>query len=158
MKCKSFTLPRRQSVGLSLIEVIVSVGLAMLAITAVLRASTTSLKSSQFASEKAASTKYAQQGMEIIRNERNTNWTSFFSHGGNSLATSCLTSGGVGWTNGSCTGANLGAKYTRQVQMLWNTFGDSDPVNDRMEVTLTVAWTNSGQPHTTELKTILTKI
>jgi type II secretory pathway pseudopilin PulG len=68
--------------GQTLVEAIVVIGMVMLLVTGLISGTTTSLKSSQSGRARSEATKYADEGMELIRLMRDENWTTFASHGG----------------------------------------------------------------------------
>lgn len=65
--------------GQSLIEVLASLVIAILIIGALINAVTASIRNAQFAKNSSLATKYAQEGMEFIRSQRDTanTWVEF---------------------------------------------------------------------------------
>lgn len=113
--------------GLSLLEVIISLAVSIILISGFVSAVTISIRNSQFAKNQTLATKFAQEAMEKIRGYRDQNtWATF-------------TSG--------CTGYNPGtvpAQFTRI-----KTCSLLDP--NKMQVTVTVAWTDPTGSHKSEL-------
>ena len=140
--------------GISLIEVIVAVGLVLFALTAVIRATTTSLKSSQFATEKAQSSTYAQQAIEYLRNASKADWTDFVSH----VGSSCLPQGS--WIDGHCGSTNIiDGKFLRDIQMDCHSCEvDGNARDDWVSVSVTVSWESGGQPHQSQIETDISRI
>ena len=87
--------------GQSLIEVLVALGIISLVVTGVATVVTSSLGNTQFSSDQASSTKYAQEGLEVTRRIRNDSYTAFASYNG----TFCLAKGAttLGTVQASCS-------------------------------------------------------
>lgn len=89
--------------GQSLFEVVVAIGVAALVLVAAVSLSTTSLRNTDFSKNNALATKYAQEGSEYIRQQRDTDWTSFVSN----------------WTGGA---KNLGNNFTTSTSAIDSVF------------------------------------
>lgn len=145
--------------GQTLLEIIVAVGVAVLLITGLVVGTSVSLRTSQYGQHRSKATKYAQEGIEIIRNIRDREeWDTFIALDANSngSTTNCLGDDGIP-SDGPLCDPNLDTIYTRDVIFLFNDGGDIDGSNDRMEVTVTVLWLESGQPLDVRLDTYFTK-
>lgn len=68
--------------GQSLIEVMVALGVAVIIITAIVMAVVLAVINTQFAKTQNLATYYARQGMEVIRQISNSDWTTFESFSG----------------------------------------------------------------------------
>lgn len=110
--------------GQTLVEVVVALGVAVLVIIALVAATTTSVRNAQFAKNQSLATKYAQEGMEKVRALRDQNPTTFWSKTGTETET-------------------LGI-FTRKIT--YNEIID----NQKMEVTVTVSWTEGSVTHKSE--------
>lgn len=60
--------------GQSLFEVVIAIGVAALILVAIVSLSTTSLRNATFAKNNAVATKFAQEGNEWIRQQRDVGW------------------------------------------------------------------------------------
>ena len=64
--------------GQSLFEVVFAVGIAALILVGITSLSATSVRNSSFSKNNAGATKYAQEASEWLREQRDTNWNSFY--------------------------------------------------------------------------------
>lgn len=117
--------------GQTLVEVVVALGVAILVITALVAATTTAVRNAQFAKNQSLATKYAQEGMEKARTLRDQNPTSF-------------------WNKSGSESEAIGI-FTRVT-----TYNELE--NDKkMEVKVTVSWTEGSRTHKSEQVSYLTK-
>lgn len=133
--------------GQSLVEIVVSVGVVALLITGVVVATTISLKNSQSATLRSLAVQFAQEGLESTRLLRNAAWEEFQGYAG----LWCLDKNNA-WTPavaGSCP-ANIDGTFTRGVTFVWN------PLEERMEITISVSWDDGGVPRDTTIETYMT--
>lgn len=133
--------------GQSLVEIIVAVGVVILLVMGIVVATTTSLRSGQRGKDKSLAVKYAQEGIELVRDLRNQGWIDFQSRDG----LWCLAKDGT-WTKslGTCD-ANIDNLYTRGVTFGW------DAGNSRMNVVVVVSWSDGDIPRDVKLETFLTQ-
>lgn len=123
--------------GQSLIEVLVSMTVAILVITGLVGAVLVAVRNTQFAKNQSLATKYAQEGMENTRQLRDTDWAVF-------------------WGKRGTIDEENPIPNTRFVKRI--TFEDiSGGNNDKMKVTVTVSWTDSSGIHKSELISYFTK-
>lgn len=66
--------------GQTLIEVLLALGTAVVVLSATVVAVLSALNNAQFSKNQNIATQYAQQGMEVMRNMRNSDWTLFSSY------------------------------------------------------------------------------
>lgn len=71
--------------GQSLIELIAATGIVLLIVTGILVSTNRSVKNTDFSKTQAQATKYAQEGIEIARNERDQNPASFWNRTGTEI-------------------------------------------------------------------------
>lgn len=137
----------RSQQGQSLVEIIVAVGVVILLVMGIVVATTTSLRSGQRGKDKGLAVKYAQEGIELVRDLRNQGWIDFQSRDG----LWCLAKDGT-WTKslGTCD-ANIDNLYTRGVTFGW------DAGNSRMNVVVVVSWSDGDIPRDVKLETFLTQ-
>lgn len=128
--------------GIILIEAILALGIIVVIMTALVSALVSSISSSNFANEQSIATGYAQEGIEIARNDKDTDFGAFSAL---SEGTYCLNQGvttviGAPASGGGCTGID---NYTRTIYV------NSSPAPGRCEssqavfVASTVTWSDS---------------
>lgn len=141
-----------KSQGYALIEVVISLTVIIVLVTGLIAASTSALKASQFAKEKSLSVRYAQEGIEIVRNIRDTvAWSSFTDYINGPQPKSLGSNGQLG---GSCTSNffNISAFYARCVYFSW-----VDQPNNVVGVAVNVYWYDGGKQYSTSVTTYFTK-
>lgn len=100
------------SKGQTLLEMAIALSAILLTLAAIAIAIVTSVNNSQFIKSQSQASKYAQQGMEVIRYMRNNNILSFNSYSG----TNCMDSNNtISVDTGNCGGVNIGGSFIRQV-------------------------------------------
>lgn len=115
--------------GQTLVEILLAVGVASLALVALTRAMTSSLRNARFAQDKVLAVQYSQESLEAIRSYRDQNNWSVFSNEAN-----CENAGLTGLPA-------MSAGFSRTV--------DCATSGTVVTVTVTVSW-DSGN-HQTEL-------
>lgn len=149
--------------GQTLIEVLVALAVIVLIVTSITVAVITSLNNAEFVKNQNLATQYAQQGMEIMRFMRNTNYGTFTQLTGtycladtctqlvNTPGTSCSPKTGL-----TCS-ANVGTIFVREVTADNSTYVGPTPGATNLcqfgtSVTSTVYWadnkcTDSNNPY-----------
>lgn len=127
--------------GQSLFEVIFAIGITALVLVGALSLSTTSVRNSNFSKNNSLATKYAQEGMEWIREQRDSSWSNLTSHPG----TSCI-SNPPAW-GGSCT---IATGFSRNVTL---TTISADEIN----VIVRVTWQDGQGSHEVKSATTFTR-
>jgi len=130
--------------GQSLVEVMVAVAILGLVMTTLVFGTTVAMRNANFARYQARATKYAQEGLEWLRNQRDQDWGTFASKRGN---TYCLNS--LAWTVGPCSSFSLGGVFKREAVLS----GDEN----KIQVELTVFWQDPLGTHQTRLTSYFTK-
>ena len=142
---KKFTL------GQTLLEVIFVMVLITVALGAFVFTATRSVRSTTNTASRSVGTKYAQQGMEIVRQLRDRNWTNFLSYADSTRCPSADTT--IAWAEGACTiEGEYDDFYTRSATFEW----DAD--NEFMTVVVNVEWTDDVGLHNSSLKSIFTRL
>jgi len=123
--------------GQTLIEVLVALAIAVVVVTSITILSITSLNNAQFVRDQEQATKYAQEGIEVMRALRNSNYAGFAAYNN----TYCLGAGRqtLGSPAGDCTPTKIDNKFVRSVQIQQDGCGTS-----LSSVVVTVAW-NDGK-------------
>jgi Tfp pilus assembly protein PilV len=138
----------RQLKGQSLVETLVAMTIAMILLTVATGSIITALNSTQSSNSRNMAGKYAQQGMEIIRQMRDSNWTTFSALSGSyCMAQNCTSLGSGSCGSGSSCGTNITGGFSRQVQVAQDSSacpvqGSSSTTNGT-KVIITVSWTDS---------------
>jgi type II secretory pathway pseudopilin PulG len=136
--------------GQSLIEVVVAIAVVILIVSGLIIAVISSLRSAQSSKARSVSTKLTQDGIESIRNLRDSGWATFISK---SSATSwCLGTDGLLTDHPPCP-QNIvtgGITFIRTVLI-------ADTGGDQATVTVTVTWTEGQTAKNSTVTTVLTK-
>ena len=133
------------SKGQSLVEVLASLGMVILIVAALVNLVTASLRSSNYAKTASQANKFAQEGIEWLRSQRDraVDWDSFKS---SVVGTRCLRSFSEGLVTGDCT--LTGTIFKREAVI------SEDGM--RLNVKITVKWDDQAGEHTSQVETIFT--
>ncbi len=111
--------------GQTIVEVVIALGAGIVVLTALTLMMLSSLNNASEGSSRTLATQYAQDGLELIRNIKDNNWSQLvlLSNNANNsycMASSCssltLTSGSCGPKITTC-GINVGNTFSRQVDV-----------------------------------------
>ncbi len=130
--------------GQFLVETLIAMGAAVIIIGSLVASVSMVIKNAQFSRNQTLATKYATEGMEWIRSQRDSGWTVFATRSG----TYCLNS--LSWSSGACVG-NMGTTLFKREAVL------SALAADKMSITVTVTWTDPDGTHKSNLSSYLTK-
>lgn len=131
-----------------MLEVLIALGVGIAVLSSMVVVVFVSLSGAQFAKNQNLATQYGQQGMELVRKERDTKgWDTFFTSYPN--GTYCLSADGV-FTKliGASCPKNVGI-FIRSVEFSWD--------GERATVTTTVSWTDAKGKHQSKLISYFTK-
>lgn len=148
--------------GQSMLELIIALAVSVIIITAVVVAASNSVRNSTYSKNNAASTRYAQEGMEWLRSQRDQSWTTFSGKASAGSGTDwCIQTLSWPGINGVCSSSQTIANtsYLRQVNLKLKDYappGAPDGINDTVEATLTVKWTEGTLSHDITLTTQFT--
>lgn len=132
--------------GQTLLEVLGALGAATIVLIAVTAITGTSLSNAQFSKNQNQATFYAQQGIEIIRNLRDSEeWSVFSARSG---GTYCIDENGA-LVEGSACAENIRGIFSRKASFTTTPSGG-------VQVDLTVSFVDSKGVHTSRLITVLT--
>jgi hypothetical protein len=143
--------------GQSLFEVIIAIGVAALILVASVSLSTASVRNSNFSKNNAVATKYAQEGSEYIREQRDTNWDLFMANYTGSSSINLATVGS----------STINSNFTRQISQTVckyfdgtnttaTTCGSGSNANI-VDVYVTVSWTDGQGTHNVKDVTTLSR-
>ncbi|SRR5260221_644933 len=128
--------------GQTLIEVLVGLASAVVILSAITLATVTALNNTEFSQNQNLATSYVQQGMEIVRNMRDTNFSTFNALSDHyCLASSCTAlTAGVGPCGSSLTQAACGQNVSNFVREVEIEKASSTCQGVNTKVTVTVSW------------------
>lgn len=126
--------------GQTLLEIIVVIGVIVVLTTGLVALATVSIQNTRISLLKSQAVKYAQEGMELVRQRRDQGWPAFQALDGNW----CL-GDGADWFHADVCYRNIKFFFGRTVNFAW------DDVNKRMKVKVTVDWTEGDIYYKTEL-------
>ncbi len=139
--------------GSTLIEAVISLGIITIIVTGVTVVVTTALSNSQHSVNQNSATEFAQEGLEIVRSIRNSNYNQFKNFDG----TYCLDKGDImlGSPVSSCSTPNVD-NFIRSVVIQQSPGCAADIAS----VTVTTSWSSSKCPsesfcHKSELSTCM---
>lgn len=136
------------SFGQSLVEVIVMVAVVTMIVTALVAGTVSALKATNYSSSKSQATKYAQEGMELVRKDRDASWTTFFARAGVTYCIPDPAPNGSSWVQSNNCPGNISdpyGQYTRSASFVWV------PASSEMTVTVTVKWNEGNTTHQSQL-------
>lgn len=148
--------------GQILIEAVLALAVAVVIISAISGAAITSVNNSSFSRDQNSSTDYARQGIEVLKQQSETNWTAFSSNPSGSY---CFGSNNT-LTSGSNCSPNIGTNnyFVRQVSITQNS-SQCGAIVGVTQVSVTVSWADgkcqSGGPaycHQVSLNSCLANI
>lgn len=102
--------------GDTLIEVLIALGIVVVVISAVTVLGISSLSNARFSATQDQAAKYTQEGMEIVRGIRNSNYAGYASYSGTYCLGKDATS--LGSSVPSCTTPNIDDLYIRSVEIV----------------------------------------
>jgi prepilin-type N-terminal cleavage/methylation domain-containing protein len=120
--------------GQTLIEVLVALGIISVVATALAAVVITSASNAQFSKNQNMATQYTQEGMEIVRRMRDSDYTVFRTY--NSIYCLDKDSSILG---PNCTSANIDNFFLRKVTITQGTCAGS-AVSNVASITVSVAW------------------
>lgn len=132
--------------GQTLLEVLGALGAATIVLIAIVAVTGTSLSNAQFSKNQNQATFYAQQGIEIVRNLRDSEeWLVFSARGG---GTYCIDENGV-LSEGSVCTENIKGIFSRKASFTTTPSGG-------IQVDLIVSFVDSKGTHMSRLITVFT--
>ena len=160
--------------GQTLLEVLLAFSVSILVLGAIILGITTSLSNTQYTKNQGLANSYAQEGMAVIRQKRDSDWNYF-----NAMAGSYCLDGNLALTSSLNCGQNVGF-FSRQIQIGAGNTSDCVGINPTLtvaetlsvrqpigkKVTVAVSWSDNkcpadvGNPycHKVEITTCLSNI
>lgn len=126
--------------GQSLIEAVVALGAAVLIISAIAVVVITAVNNADFSKYQNLATQYSQQGIEILKQQSQSDWSSFSALSG----TYCLNQGSTTLTTlfGTICAKNINNFFVRQVVISQG----SASCNSNTKVSVSVYWADGKCP------------
>jgi len=134
--------------GQTFVEVIIIVSIVIIIITALVSGTIASLKITGYNALKSQATKYAQDGIELSRKERDASWSVFYNRS-QPPKTWCVDKVGV-WSQQSPCPVNIDNTFTRSIQLSY------DGVNQRIEARVIVTWRDGAEIRSSKITTFFT--
>ena len=129
--------------GQSLYEVVFALGIVSLVLVAAIALSTTGVRNASFARNNSLATKYAQEGTEFLRQQRDINWLNFR----NQTGTRAM--GRLVWPPGGSCQITEAPTFCRQITMTAST--------DTVDAIVEVSWTDGQGTHRVRSATSYTR-
>lgn len=126
--------------GQSLFEIVLALGLITLILTAVVALASLSIKNSSFSHSQTIATRYSDSAMESLREEKESDWTSFYN---NALSSPKWCFNDPSWINadpGNCSNSISDTNFAREVT--FTIIGPSE-----VEVMVNVNWQDPSGYH-----------
>lgn len=136
--------------GQTFVEVVVVVSIVVIVVTALVSGSIASLRVIGYNSSKSQATKYAQEGLELARKERDSSWNVFYNKSVPSPQVWCIDKIGT-WTQQSVCPVNIDGIFTRVMRLSY------DSANQRIDATATVSWNDGGNIRMSKIETFFTQ-
>lgn len=137
--------------GFSLMEVLVFITVLGLFFVAAMSVTTFNVKNMKIQEHKIIATRFAEEGTEWVRQEKEDDWSIFITQGSLAGKTYCINS--LDWNTASSCGGTypLGSPGFFKRELLITNFGS--PVN-QVEATITVSWQDMGTVLSVPIKTV----
>lgn len=133
----------------SLIEVLVFTAVLGLFFVAALSVATFNLKNMKIQEHKILAIRYAEEGVEWVKQEKEDDWSIFITRGSVGGTTYCLNNS-LSWGSSSpCGSYDLSTIYKRELVI----YNSGSPVN-QVETTMTVYWQDMGTLLSVPIKTV----
>lgn len=164
--------------GQSLVEVVIGLSVAIVVITALIILVVNSLRNAQFATNQSIATKYAQEGMEIVKTIKERDVEAItgdlnYTDGGTQKLVSqfsnlwlinlvngyfILVAGNkLNYTGNQATYETVGINYQRQVIIEDDNNLTSGTAGYEKRVTVKVTWSDASGQHESNIQSVLTK-
>lgn len=130
--------------GFSLIEVLVFVTVLGIFFVAAISITTFNLRNMKIQEHRIIATRYAEEAIEWLKQEKEDGWIEFIARGSLGGTTYCLNNSSLSWGSpGSCAGYGLGTIYKRELL-----------IKDSGETIMTVSWQDMGAVLSVKIPTV----
>lgn len=148
---KDLLQPVHKKDGQSLLEALVAMAVAILIVGGLVVAVIVAVRNAQFAKNQTLATKYANEGMEWIRSERDTDWTIFAARSGPPPGGTTYCLNNLSWASLPCSFSLANNTFKREAVLI------TREADRKIEAKVTVSWTDPAGPHKSELTSYFTK-
>ena len=142
--------------GQTLFELLVAIAIGVVIITGIVILTTLSIGNSNVSKNDANGLRYAQEGLEWVRAERDKSWATVIAKSSNSTSYYCISS--LNWNTASaCNSSQVitGTTYRRTLS-LKSSDSDGNGQADTIDATILIQWDDGGKQHATQIATQLT--
>nr|MBI5456078.1 prepilin-type N-terminal cleavage/methylation domain-containing protein [Candidatus Levybacteria bacterium] len=123
--------------GQTLIEALIALAAASVIISAIAVVVITSMSNSTFSKNQNLATHYAQQGIDIVRSQSESDWIGFLTKGG----VFCLGEGATDLGSPSvCSSPNINNFFVREITITQNSSGCGLVADKNAKVVVKVSW------------------
>lgn len=136
--------------GQTIVEAIVVLGVVVLLVTGLIAGTTSSLRSVQAGRTRSVALKFAEQGMEFIRNLRNQQWSTFQSNSGLYCLDSSMTLTELAFPPCTINITTPEGAFARSINFTW------DNIDEKMTVVATVSYIEGSQSKNVTLTSYFT--
>jgi type II secretory pathway pseudopilin PulG len=146
--------------GQTLIEILIAIAVVVLVLVAVVSRVVDAVGNANFARNQLLSTRFAQEGIEWTRSQRDRlGWDEFVFALDSDPVTYCVLDLSTNpnledLTSGTCAGVIPGTLFDREIDIDYTDVGDPS-IGDYVEVTVAVSWQDRIGDHSTVLSTRL---
>lgn len=144
--------------GQAMVELILTLSVALVIVTTIVAVVTVSLRNAYFARQQVVATHFAQEGLEWVRAQKESGWSTISDKSGTSLQRYCISN--LSWPSTVLPCPAYGSpqyitntKFTRDLELINKDFIPSISGNETIEATVTVSWTDSLGSHKSKLTT-----
>ncbi|MBI3290184.1 prepilin-type N-terminal cleavage/methylation domain-containing protein [Candidatus Microgenomates bacterium] len=148
---KFYILNSTFQAGQTLVELLVTLGIAAVFIIALISVSTGALGNINFSRSQGDGNRYAREALEWLRAQRDSSWTTFAANSSSGGTTWCLSNLSWPGSSGNCGTTKIpNTNFTREVVL---TTTSATEVTIKIDAT----WTDAKGTHNAQLNSILTK-
>jgi len=129
--------------GQGLFELVVAMGIGVLVMTSLVKLITVSIKNTTFAKNQSLATRYAQEGIEWIRGQRDVSWSTLLTYSSDDAnPTWCINT--LNWnTHSVCSSTISSTIFSRKLTLVKT----SNSNVDLIEATVVVDWPDGNITH-----------
>lgn len=117
---KNQTGSPRSEKGQTLLEILLAFGVSVLVLSALILGVITSLNNTQYTKNQGLANSYAQEGMAVVRQIRDSSWDNFCSYGTNNYCLSQDLSNLADYDGNNCVANGKVGIFVRKVELVHN--------------------------------------
>lgn len=140
----------RNNKGQTLVELVVVLAVVGMIVTGVVSIAAVSVRNARFSKDQASASRYAQEAMEWIRQERDTSWSGFYNRRDR---TYCMPT--LSWSQTSGCNSDQFISNTQFIRTA--TLAPLTPLDENsVQVDVSVSWSDARGSHQSRMSTVLT--